>query len=82
MKILENKRNIKIIALILVLSTILLAITPNYVMAEDADENEGGTLFKPVFKLFAGVGDLVTKGLQKIFIGNGDITVENPREIK
>ena len=80
MKILENKRNIKIVALILILSTILLTLIPNYVFAEDEDEYVGGTLFRPVFKLFAGVGDLVVKGLQKIFVGNGDIKIEAVRK--
>ena len=54
---------------------ILIFVSPFFVYAddEDLDANEGGSLFTPMFKLFAFVGDLFIKGLQKIFIGNGDI---------
>lgn len=48
----------------------------------DADSTAGGKLFKPVFKLFAAVGDLLIKMLQYLFIGDGDIRVENPRKIR
>lgn len=79
MKVLTNKKNFKILSLILIFSVVLISIIPNYSMA-DEDTDVGGKLFKPVFKLFAGVGDLVIKGLQEIFVGDGDIRVDNPRK--
>ena len=81
MKTFENKKNIKIVALVLILLSLFITIIPNFVYA-DEDEDIGGTLFTPVFKLFAGVGDLFVKGLQKIFIGDGDIKIQNPRKIR
>jgi len=81
MKVLTNKKNLKIVSIILIFSIVLISIIPNYSMA-DEDTDIGGKLFQPVFKLFAGVGDLVVKGLQKIFVGEGDIRIENPRKIR
>lgn len=75
MKFLINKKNIKVVALVLILLSLFITIIPNFVYA-DEDEEVGGTLFTPVFKLFAGVGDLFVKGLQKIFVGDGDIKIE------
>ena len=75
-----NNRIVKIISLVLVIITITNSLIPICSYAEDEDEETGGKLFKPIFKLFAGIGDLVIKGLQKIFLGDGDIRVENPRK--
>ena len=75
MKLLNNKKNIKLVALILILLSLFITIIPNLVYA-DTDEEVGGTLFTPIFRLFAGVGDLFIKGLQKIFVGDGDIKIE------
>lgn len=73
-----NKKNIKIISLILIFLTVFISVIPNYSIA-DADEEAGGKLFNPIFKLFAGVGDLVIKGLQKIFVGDWSISTKNLR---
>ncbi|MBQ3145570.1 MAG: hypothetical protein IJB90_03245 [Clostridia bacterium] len=81
MKVLTNKKNLKILSIILIFSVVLISIIPNYSFA-DEDDDTGGKLFKPIFKLFAGVGDLVVKGLQKIFVGDGNIRIENPRKIR
>lgn len=81
MKILTEKKKLKVICVLLIFITIFISIIPNYSIA-DADEDAGGKLFNPIFKMFAGVGDLVIKGLQKIFVGYGDIRVENPRKVE
>ena len=54
-------------------------ISPNITYASNKDEDIGGKLFNPIFKLLAGCGDLIIKGLQLIFLGDGDIRIENPR---
>ena len=41
--------------------------------AENSDSVTGGKLFRPVFQLLAGIGDLVIKMLQGEFIGDYDI---------
>lgn len=78
MKFLQNKEISKkiIIAILLVMS--FNFISPTISLA-DKDEF-GGALFKPIAQLLQTIGDLVIKGLQKIFIGYGDIRVENPRK--
>lgn len=80
MKNLNNNKILKTISLMLVIIFITNALIPIPSYA-DSDEELGGKLFKPVFKLFAGVGDLVIKGLQKIFLGNGDIKGDGISEI-
>lgn len=80
MKFLTNKKNLKIVFILLIFLIIFISIIPNYSIA-DEDEDVGGKLFKPIFKMFAGIGDLAIKGLQKIFVGYGDIRVENPRKV-
>lgn len=81
MKNLTNKKAFKTISLMLVIIFITNVFMPIYSYA-DEDEETGGKLFKPIFKLFAGIGDLVMKGLQRIFIGNGDIKGEGISEIE
>lgn len=78
---LTSKKIFKTISLMLVIIFITNVFIPIYSYA-DEDEETGGKLFKPIFKLFAGVGDLVIKGLQRIFIGNGDIKGEGINEIE
>ena len=78
---LTSKKIFKTISFMLVIIFITNVFIPIYSYA-DEDEETGGKLFKPIFKLFAGVGDLVIKGLQRIFIGNGDIKGEGINEIE
>lgn len=80
----DNKNLIKRISIILIILILAISIIPNYSIADenDTDEEIGGSLFRPIFKLFAGIGDLVIKGLQKIFVGDGDIRIENLRKFK
>lgn len=75
MKFFTSKETTKkvIIAILLVMS--FNFITP--VISQAADF--GGALFKPISQLLCGIADLVIKAAQKIFIGYGDIRVENPR---
>lgn len=81
MKFFVNKKNLKMISLILVIITIINSLMPICSYA-DEDEETGGKLFRPIFKLFAGVGDLLIKGLQRIFIGDGEIKGDGIREIE
>ena len=81
MEIFTNKSLIKKISVVLIVLTLLTTIIPLYSYA-DEDEEVGGKLFKPIFKLFAGVGDLVMKTLQKIFIGDGNIAIAELPEIE
>ncbi|MDO5556006.1 MAG: hypothetical protein Q4G09_05105 [Clostridia bacterium] len=48
---------------------------------EANDEEQGGKLFQPIAKFFAGIGDLVIKGLQEFFIGDGNIQGEGIEEM-
>ena len=79
MKILNNKVFLKVICIMLVFLTIFISVIPNYSIATDekvADEIDtetGGKLFRPIFKLAAGVGDLVLKTLQWYFYADFDI---------
>ena len=75
MKIFTNKEIIKKISLLLVVVILMNVFIPFSSYAKDEDEENGGKLFKPIFKMFAWVGDLVISGLQKIFIGDGTIKV-------
>ena len=96
MEIFTNRNRIKRISLILIILTVLTSVLPLYsiyagdtedpasqAQEEEAmtDEEVGGKLFRPIFKLFAGVGDLVVKGLQKIFLGDGDIKGRGIKEL-
>lgn len=78
MKFLQSKEISKkvIIAILLVMS--FNFISPTISLA--GKDEFGGTLFKPISQLLQTIGDLVIKGLQKIFVGYGDIRVENPRK--
>lgn len=84
MKFFVDDKNLKRISIILIILILFISVIPNYSIAdaEGDDEEAGGKLFRPIFKLFAGVGDLVIKGLQKIFVGYGDIRIENPRKTR
>ena len=82
MKILTNKINLKIVSMILIFSIVLISIIPNYSMANaEADDVEaGGKLFRPVFQLGAGIGDLVMKTLQYYFYADFDIKDQDAGE--
>ena len=87
MKILTNKKSLKIISIILIFSILLISIFPNYSMADEEDkeivneDNEaGGKLFRPIFQLFAGIGDLVMKTMQYYFYADFDIKNQEAQE--
>lgn len=75
MKFLVDKKNLKIISLILVIITITNLIIPicSYAKKEDPDTSFGGSLFKPIAKLICGIGDAVIMVLQRMFLGYWDI---------
>jgi hypothetical protein len=77
MKLFTNKEIRKKIII-----AILLVMSFNFISPTISDADFGGALFKPISQLLQGIGDLVIKGLQKIFVGYGDIRVENPRKIR
>ena len=80
---LTSKKIFKTISLMLVIIFITNVFIPIYSYAEESnDEKTGGKLFNPIFKFFAAVGDLVIKGLQYMFIGDGDIRQENLRKAR
>lgn len=74
MKFFTNKGVTKKIILLLITIIIFNVLAPIYHVSADADESFAGKLFRPILQFFAGVGDLCIRGLQKMFIGNGDIT--------
>ncbi len=58
--------------------TVILVILIFNLINPNISEGYGGALFKPIFQLISGVGDLCLKGLQYMFMGDGDIMVEAP----
>lgn len=77
MKLFANKKLFKKIVILLVFITLVNALIPLHMVSADADKDYGGKLFRPLFRFFAGVVDLLVRGLQNIFIGSGDITYDN-----
>ena len=78
-----NKKIINIITLILLFLTVFISIMPNYILAasaEETDEETGGKLFRPIFQLFSGVGDLVMKTLQYYLYSDFDIKDDSTDE--
>ena len=77
-----NKKNIKIISLILTFLIIFSLVSPIaiYAKREGEDEKIGGTLFKPIAQLICGVGDCIIMVMQKMFLGYWDIQDENDSE--
>ena len=65
-----------------IIIAILLVMSLNFITPTVSEADIGGVLFKPISQLLQTIGDLVIKGLQKIFVGYGDIRVENPRKIR
>ena len=85
MKIFSDKQIIKKISLMLVVITLFNVFLPLTSLAEDdeiTDEQIGGTLFRPIAQLFAGIGDLGIQLLQKFFVGNGSIKNGDTFDIK
>lgn len=82
MKFFTNKETSKKIIIVTILITIFNFVSPIISSADLADAaNEfGGALFKPISQLLLAVSDLVIEGLQKIFIGSGEIEVVNSRK--
>lgn len=75
MKFFTNKEITKKIII-----AILLVMSFNFIAPVTSQADFGGALFKPISQLLCGIADLVIKAAQKIFIGYGDIRVENPRQ--
>lgn len=63
MKLLKNKKVIKILSTILIVFTLFNFIMPNYVQADF-----GGALFAPLGDLLCGIADVVLEILQNIFV--------------
>lgn len=72
MKFFKDKQLNKVIILILIFTMSYNFIIPNHVQAISGDQF-GGALFKPISQLLCKVGDLVIGGLQKYFLGDGEI---------
>lgn len=82
MRLFTDKKIIKVISSLLIILIIFSFVNPIITYAEDEDEQVGGKLFKPIFKLFAGVGDLLIQGLQQLFIGDSEIKGDGINEIE
>lgn len=78
MEFFTNQKNTKKIIIAILLVMTFNFIAPNISFADDDDDVFGGKLFEPLFQLIATVGDLVIRGLQKLFLGDGTIELENP----
>ena len=74
MKSFTNKNWIKKIIISIIILISFSFVVPNYSHAGTL----GGDLFKPIAQLICDVGDLVIKGLQLMFMGDGDIRAESP----
>lgn len=62
-----------------IIIAILLVMTFNFIApitSQAEDTPRGGKLFTPLFQLTCGIADLFIKGMQKIFMGTGDIKSE------
>lgn len=77
MKLFANKKLFKKIVILLVVITLVNALIPLHMVSADADKDFGGPLFRPMCRFFAGIGDLLIRGLQDIFIGSGDINIRS-----
>lgn len=62
-----------------IIIAILLVMSFNFILPTVSQADFGGALFKPIAQLLQGIADLVIKGLQKAFVGYGDIRLENVR---
>ncbi len=74
MKFFNTNINVKKVIIIT-----LIVMLFNFMAPVVSQADFGGALFKPISQLLCGIADLVIKAAQKIFIGYGDIRVENPR---
>ena len=64
-----------------IIIAILLVMTFNFISPNISQADFGGALFKPIAQLLQAIGDLVIQGLQKMFIGDGQIEEEAYRTI-
>ena len=71
MKYLNNSKTTKKVIMMILIVLTLNFISPN--LSNAAESTYGGELFNPLFQMLAGIGDLVIKGLQYIFLGDGDV---------
>ena len=62
-----------------IIIAILIVMSFNFISPTVSRADFGGDLFKPIAQLLQAIGDLVIKGLQKIFVGDGDIREESLR---
>lgn len=77
MKFFTNKETTKKIII-----AVLLVMTFNFISPATSqaigNTPRGGKLFEPLFQLTCGIADLFLKGMQYIFMGDGDIMEEDP----
>jgi len=74
MKIIKDKQISKKIII-----AILLVMSFNFISPTVCEADVGGALFKPISELLQTIADLVIEFLQKVFVGYGEIEIENPR---
>ena len=73
MEFFTKKGNIKKIIILIVAIILFNTFAPMYHVYAESDSDVGGDLFRPVCQFFASIGDLVIRGLQKIFLKSGTI---------
>ena len=71
MKFFTNKETNKKILIALIIVMLFNFTSPTVSRADI-----GGTLFTPIASLLEAIGDLLIKGLQKIFLGDGKIATD------
>lgn len=77
MKVFTDKNVIKRITIAILIVMMFSFMSPTVSQADF-----GGKLFEPISQLLCGVADLVIMGLQKIFVGDGDIYYGGISEIE
>ena len=74
----ENSKKIITAILIIMLFNLVTPICSYSSLSSELLDKFGGDLFAPISELLRTIGDLVIKGLQSYFMGDGDIMVKNP----
>lgn len=81
MNLITNKKLTKTLMLIVVFVLIFTFILPNYSLAKEAEEKDGGKLFRPIAQLLAFVSDLSIELAQQFLWDGSTINEKNEYHI-